>query len=480
MQYGLTEVFVKHDYYSSLRIKIVRRDGEKLWLCEYLGDKINDIEEIVTNRKIYEIQKGFFIIDLDSSYGYIYEDGEYSIPRYKYIKHIGSSRSSKSWSLEECAIRRCEETNNLRLTIWRDTKQSLSATIWEDFKKLIPLSGRSYKFTQDMRTLYFSTGSTISPQGDDTTNAHGLTQDIAWLNEPYKMSKETFDQIDMRADQIWIDINPKQGHWSDDLDKHPRCKVIHSTFQDNPFCPIEMRLKILSYDPSNPINVENGTADAYNWQVYGLGMKAEKPNRVFRGWKKITRAEYDALEVKTYIGCDWGKNHPWGILEVKYYDGALYLRQLNYASEVEIQNKLSPEEIAEMRSLDKDEAGNTTGEALGIVSWLFSKLGINKKTEIICDTNRPLKIAMLRKCGWDYAYKAVSKSIQDGIDIINSLDIYYTDDSPDLEAEYENYSYPKDRYGVTMEEPEDDNNHLHDPLRYVALYLVRLGIINRI
>lgn len=479
IKYGVTEVFVKHDYYSSLRIKLIRKDGNKIMLCQYMGDHVDDIEEIKTDKKIYPIAKGFFLFELSDDYGYIYEDGDYSFFRYKYIKHRGSSRSSKSWSLEECAIRRCEETNGLRVTVWRDTKESLAGTIWKDFKKLFPLSGRSYKFPQDMRTIYFSNGATIEPQGDDSTNAHGLTQDIAWLNEPYKMSEETFNQIDQRTDQLWIDMNPKMGHWSDKLDTNPRCITIHSTFQINPFCPIEQRLKILSYDPSNPINVINRTASAYNWSVYGLGEKAEKPNRIFN-WRIVSDNEYESLDAKIYIGVDWGKVDPWGIIECKYYDGKLYVKELNYLSENQWREKMNS---TDRLTIDSD----TSEEGIegGIVLWLFKKLGIKKKYDIICDSNRLTKIAVLRRKGYEYAIPAKTKetgksSILDGIELLSLLDVCIVDGSTNLINENESYSYKVDRYGVVLEEPEDQDNHLHDPTRYVAQYLRKLGVIKTI
>lgn len=475
IKYGVTEVFVKHDYYSSLRIKLIRKYEDKVMLCHYLGDRIEEIEPIEVDKKIYPIPEKFFLIELPEDYGYIYEDGEYSFYRYKYVKHKGSSRSSKSWSLEECAIRRCEETNGLRLTVWRDTKESLSGTIWKDFKKLFPLSGRSYKFPQDMRTIYFGNGSTIEPQGDDSTNAHGLTQDIAWLNEPYKMTEETFNQIDQRSSQIWLDLNPKMGHWSDALDKNPRCITIHSTFQINPFCPTEQRLKILSYDPSNPVNVINGTASAYMWSVYGLGEKAEKPNRIF-SWKEIPDHEYQQINAPIYIGNDWGKSDPWAIVEVKYRDGCLYIHELNYLSENKIREQLKDQE----RNLLNNESQDEDDLNEGLVSWYFDRLGISKKHTIICDSNRPRKIAALRRIGYDDAEPASKPkgSIIDGIDLLENLKVYYTASSKNIAYEQENYSRKVDRYGIVLEEPEDKDNHCIDSVRYVALYLQKEGIIN--
>lgn len=469
MIYGLTEVFVKHEYYSSLRIKLVKRVGDLLMLHQYLGDRVEEMYAIETTKKLYPIQKGMFQIELSDEFFYLYEGGEHSFLRYKYIKHVGSSRSSKSWSIEESIIRKCEQNDAFRVTCWRDTKSSLGESVWKDFRKIFPLSGRPYKFPQNTIPIFFPNGSTIEPHGDDTTNAHGVTQNIAWLNEPYKMTEETFNQIDQRADQIIIDINPSGAHWSDKLDKNPRCKIIHSTFQDNPFCPIEMKLKILSYNPDNPINVSNGTADAYMWSVYGLGMKAEKPHRIYKGWQKISVEEYEAIQAKEYVGNDWGKHDPWAVGKAKYHDGALYLRELNYLSENDIRKTLSEEDLVKVHQLDE---GKTIDEQVGIVSYQFSKLGIDKKSVILCDSNRPLKIAWLRRNGWHNATPAnkVKGSIVDGIELVQNLRVFYTEDSTNIEIEHENYSYACDRMGVT-DEPEDKDNHHMDWIRYVALYL---------
>jgi len=226
-QYGITEVFVKHDYYSKLKIKFFRtlKGGTKMLLKDN-GDSFTDVEQIVVAKKIYDLKEGFLLFEPDYKVQYFYEDGEHSVFRYKYIMHVGSSRSSKSFSLEEAAVRECENTENLRINVWRDTRASLGDSVWSDFRKLFPLSGRPYSFPRHTVPIYFENDSRIEPHGADANNAHGTTQDIAWLNEPYKIDKETFDQIDQRCEQMWMDLNPKQGHWSDDIQKNARCTYI--------------------------------------------------------------------------------------------------------------------------------------------------------------------------------------------------------------------------------------------------------------
>lgn len=433
--------------------------------------------------------------------------------KYKYIINTGSSRSSKTYSLIDCFDLYARSNENKRLTVWRDTKTDCRKTVLVDTLKHLKRTKR-YKVGNDFNKtesiFTYTTGSTFEIHGtDDEETVHGLSQDAAWLNEPYKISRDTFDQIDQRtADFIFIDWNPKKSHWIEDLMKDERTLVIHSTFRDNPFCPEEQRIKILSYQPvkwsavvvdkliteheakaydlvKNPLkftekqikelsrcreNEAKNSANDFNWCVYGLGTKAEKPHRIFH-WEEVDYEKYKALSVPIYIGVDWGAVDPWGILEAKYYDGALYLHELNYASENEIRARLTVTELAQIN-----------GSEEGIVTWLFGKLGINKQIPVICDTNRPLKIAWLRRSGWAYAVPAnkVAGSIEDGIDMLQNIKVYYTSTSENLKYEQENYSRKVDRYGVILEEPEDIDNHLMDPARYIGQYLQAKGILKRL
>ena len=434
--------------------------------------------------------------------------------KYRYILNRGSSRSSKTISLIDCLDTYGRSQLNKRMTVWRDTKTDCKKTVLNDALKRFKKTGR-YKVNQDFNKtesiFTYDTESTFEIHGtDDEETVHGLTQDVAWLNEPYKISKDTFDQIDQRtSDFVFVDMNPKKDHWSDDLAKDPRTLVIHSTFKDNPFCPVEQREKILSYQPinlsnvvekglikehearaynleENPLNFTSGqiknlarckqneefnTADEFKWQVYGLGTKAERPHRVFK-WTEIPDSVYHALKVKSYKGVDWGKVDPFGIIDVKYYDGALYIHELNYDSEDLLKSKLTLQERSQVSLIPE-----------GFVVYFFRKLGISTDDYIACDSNRPEKIRALRDAGYDYAFGAYkgAGSIVDGVDGLSSLKVFYTASSKNLKYEQENYSRKTDRYGVVIDDEfEDINNHLIDPARYVYQFLRKEGVIRNV
>ena len=295
--------------------------------------------------------------------------------KYKYIINTGSSRSSKTYSLIDCFDRYARDNSNKRLTVWRDTKTDCKKTVLVDMLKHHKSTDRyqnGYFFNRTESIFYYSNNSTVEIHGtDDEETVHGLTQDAAWINEPYKISKDTFDQIDQRtSDFIFIDWNPKKDHWIDILSKQDNAIVLHSTYKDNPFCPPEQRIKIESYQPikytdvvlsgligvndakdynlsKNTLhftkpqlnelkrcisNEEKRTAETYKWEVYGLGLKGERPHRIFR-FKEIPYSDYLKIDKPVIYGVDWGVVDPMGILEAKYYDGGLYLHELSYKSE---------------------------------------------------------------------------------------------------------------------------------------------------
>lgn len=447
----------------------------------------------------------------------IYEVNEDGSRKWRYIVLEGSSRSSKTRSLLQAFYLYCKKNNRKRCSVWRDTAKDCRDTVGNDMEKVYPEmeNYHSVNFHSTKSVYRFHTKSTIEICGtDDALKVHGYQGEVAWFNEPYKIGRETFDQIDMRtADFIVLDWNPKQAHFIDDLKKDPRCLVLKSTFKDNPFCPEEQKIKILGYQPvkfsevvtsgylteskakeydliDNPIfftekqikelarcraNEAKRSANDFNWQVYGLGLKAEKPNRILR-MKEIDVEAYLALSGHIHYGVDWGAVDPWGILESKFYDGALYLREINYKSENQWRENLS---ITEQSMIDADDAGKFATEKTGIVKYVFSKFNIPYNALIECDSNRPTKILALRDLGWEYAISALKPpgSVMDGIDILNDIEVYYTSDSINLKYEQENYSRKVDRSGAVLDEPEDDNNHLIDPARYIALRLRQMGLI---
>lgn len=379
--------------------------------------------------------------------------------KYKYIINTGSSRSSKTHSILQCHWLMCLKNQNTRVSIWRETKADCKMTILADLKKAVSTfpNNESVVFNKTESIYTFKNGSTIEFMGGDEENrVHGFQGDIAHLNEPYKFSLDAFNQIDMRTSKaILIDWNPKNRHWIEEISKRDNAIVIHSTYKDNPFIPLEQKKKIESYDPSNPYNVEQGTADAYLHSVYALGLKAEKPNRIFRNWQTMEEKAFFDLPYQSYYATDFGLSAPTANIEFKFDgDKTFFFHQRLYKPMNQMESTLSDE---------------------------FEKLGTIKQKENICDSGNELNKAegtKLRNSGYNVIFAQKGHgSINAGIETLQKCNVFYTKNSIDLENEYENYSW-KMYQGIQMDVPEDNqNDHALDCCRMgVSWYVKTRGL----
>ena len=377
---------------------------------------------------------------------------EESIPRYRYIVNEGGSRSSKTWSILQLLFYIIATIARKRITIWRLEKTTCRATLLKDFENILSLNGLFDVLRQNKTEgVFFNDANRSSTEfngTDDKRKVHGLTQDIAFFNEVNEMNKEVFNQIDQRTgDCIFIDWNPSEDHWIDEIKQHHRAILIHSTYRDNPFCPDEVVRKLDSYEPT-PENITNGTADVYMWEVYGLGLRAERPHQVFpKKWTEISLQAFQEIPADSYYGLDFGESNPTAIVEIKFHENCFYFHEVLYKAGNEIDNLTE-----EMRNL-----------------------GIPKDSHIICDSAEPLSIYELSESGFNVfpAHKG-DGSVMTGIKFIRQKQCYVTSASRNLIKEKHNYSYHLDRYGKPEDKPIKKDDHILDALRYCCIYLKML------
>jgi PBSX family phage terminase large subunit len=378
--------------------------------------------------------------------------------KYKYIINSGSSRSSKTFSILQIFWILAWTNQRTKLAVFRNTKKDCKDTILQDMLKYYPTldNYESVRFNKTESIFTFPNGSTINIEGtDDELKVHGYHSDYLWFNEFYKMPKETFDQLDMRCSvAVFMDYNPVGKLWSDDLVKQDNATLIHSTFKDNPFCPLEQKKKILSYEPTE-YNIQQNTASDYMWQVYGLGLKAEKPNRIFRNWQQMEDKAFYDLPYQSYYATDFGLSAPTANIEFKFDgDKTFFFHQRIYKPMNQMEGTLSDE---------------------------FDKLASIKHKENICDSGNELNKAegtKLRNSGYNVIFAQKGHgSINAGIETLQKCNVFYTKSSIDLENEYENYSW-KMYQGIQMDVPEDNqNDHALDCCRMgVSWYVKTRGL----
>lgn len=397
----------------------------------------------------------------------------------------GGQGAGKTFGILVIAANHASSKPNKEIIVASSELSKMRLTVIKDFVKILRELG-IYDDIQVSDTMFkFPSGSFIKFIGLDKEDiGKGLRSDIVFINEANKIAFDTYRELTSRSKRVILDFNPNSEFWAHvEVITRDDAEFLILTYKDNEFLSHQElkeieRYKLLAYhdpdaeNPDTPFNVKSKYWQN-KWHVYGLGIIGTNPNRIFF-WDEVSDDFYQKLNVPKYYGVDWGTVDPWGILEAKYYDGGLYLHELNYKSENQIKEECTPAELQKM--YNPQETDNQT-----LVKWYFSKLGISKKSHIVCDNNRPMKILALHEAGYDYSIEAPKPpgSIIDGIDLVSGLRVYYTSSSKNLKWEQENYSRMVDRYGIVLEEPQDLANHLIDPTRYVALFLVLMGIIKQ-
>ena len=439
------------------------------------------------------------------------EDGnnvldEYGVTKrkYRYIINTGSSRSSKTWSIFQCLYLYVVSNKLKRVTVLRDVAKHCRELVENEFidwtrdpmgrisqlqkgeisqDQFVDLVSeecltRTLTRNKSNHTHTTTTESTILFSGADSVDGIiGKTQSALWINEPYQFDQKVFHQLDQRTSEfIVIDWNPKQKHWIDELSRQPNAIVIHSTYKENPFCPTEMATKIDSYEPT-PQNIARGTADDYMWQVYGLGLKAEKPNKIYKGWKEIDYVDFQRLPYQSYYGVDFGIMSPTAIVECKYNEGSFYFNQILYKSENEMKDQI----ISEL-GIGYQEILKRKG--LSILTYFLNKCDVSKgKDVLVCDSadrdpkTETRKIIELAENNYiAIPFSKTGGSVLAGISLLQRANVYLTTTSADMWEEYELYEWEIIK-GVNLERPVKKQDHSMDAGRYISSWLkLHLGI----
>lgn len=400
----------------------------------------------------------------------------------------GGQGAGKTISILMLLIDYASTIQNKEIFIASDELSKMKITVIKDFLKVMQAFGifNRQRWTNDV--LYkFKNGSFIRFLGLDKEDiGKGLRSDVMFVNEANKVKFDTYRELTSRAKRVIIDFNPNKKFWAhQQVIPRDDCQFLKLTFQDNEYLGVEELNEILLYKKSG-YKFDNTTGDyalnekgelivinqywANKWQVYGLGVPGQVEGRIYN-WNKIPYADYLAINKQEVIGNDWGKVDPWGVAGLKYHDGNLYVDEKNYESENEIERDLSQQQLHTIRGYDEE----------GLVAWKFKSFGIKYNQVISCDNNRPSKILSLRNAGWEYAVAVGAKmDLINRIGLLSGLNIFYTDRSTNIEFEQETYAYDKDKFGVTLETPIDQDNHLIDAIAYGVSQMFKDGIIKNI
>ena len=350
----------------------------------------------------------------------------------RYQIFYGGSSSSKTISILQYLTLYAYKYPNKRITISAESTPVIRKTLFADWCDVVMKELYDPSAFNGSEMVYkFPSGSIFQfIPADDASRFHGLRQDIIFFDEIYNIKKAIYDQADIRTkEKVFCSFNPTSQFWLQDhfLDKDTY--VDHSTYLDNPF------LTQIQIDAIN----KRKLLDPNFHNVYALGLFGDLEGIIFRenvNWF-ITNEFPDEFSKKIY-GMDFGFSvDPTSLVDVRYSNGELYIKELLY--DLELTNP----------DISKH---------------------IDFKT--ICDSSEPKSIAELKRLGCDISGAVKGPdSIINGIKKMKEFKINITKDSLNLIQELRKYKWAVNKQGERLNRPIDDYNHAIDAIRYALFEL---------
>lgn len=452
-----------------------------------------EMENLLKERDIHISRKRLTIIDEETNPNYallyksiteqLYNDRDELIGGYRGCALEGSSRSGKTWSGVDIIIWLCLyiEKNGCTINIYRETYNEFKTTLYDDFKRRLDDYGLPNPFHKAKEIKSFKIGkSTIYFLGD---GKHGGGCDYAFFNEIMFINQAVFDQVELRCRKFWwADYNPSvTDHWFfDKVLTRPDVAFLRTTYLNNKFISAQEKNKILGWEPwkpgsyivkdsiimcynketkkvepvtktnqppPHPTNIANGTADEFNWKVYGLGLRGAMKGVIFPYVEWIDKFPEDKAPIyPNDFGFTTDPNVFGRYAEDKYN---IWFEPLCYEP-IE-----TPKELAEfLKSLKIesdaiipcDSADKYTGENKGTVEMVKG----------------------LKKEGFVNAYKiSKTKSVMYWLNSMKGKKIHIVKNHLYQQALKEQQNYRmKEIGGIAINQPIDNFNHIWDTMRY--------------
>jgi len=345
----------------------------------------------------------------------------------------GGTRAGKTYNILLWLIfSYCSKNQNKIITICRKTFPSLRTSSMRDFIEILE-SNDLYDENNHDKSLneYRLNNNTIEFVSiDQPQKIRGRKRNVLFINEANELSFEDWRQLSLRTtEKIILDFNPSMNrHWIyQNVKTRDDASFYVTTYRDNPF--LEQSL----IDEIERLK----TTDVWHWNVYGLGMPAERPDSVF------TFDVVDKIPERATLlgyGLDWGYSVDQTAIVAMYKNG----------DELYIDEKLH-------------RSGMTNPEIAN-----FIKQNLDLSNVIVADSSEPKSVEEIKRFG----IKIISVGGKDtklSIDLIRRFKLFITKDSKNLIRELDEYVYMTERTGELLNKPVDGNDHAVDAMRYAAL-----------
>lgn len=347
------------------------------------------------------------------------------------VNEGGTSSSKTHSSVQFLSLIAMYSIKRLLISIVSETVPHLKRGCIRDFQNIMAedfdekawnRTDSIYTFPNKNQIEFFS--------ADDSSKLRGGRRDILFVNEANNITKESFDELDVRTRILTlIDHNPVAEYWAHELKNEPHVEWIHSTYLDT----------VHLLEESVVFNIRSRRLRDPNWwRVYGLGLVGKLEGLIHPEFKQISELPEGGNEI---FGLDFGfSQDPCALVQNRIIGDAVYSKELIY------------------------ERGMTNARIIK----RFERLGIRRGHDvIIADCEDPKSIQEIHEAGYDIRPCIKGKdSVWYGIQRVNQYRQYWTKDSLNGIKEQRNYQWEKDKDGKFTDKPIDEWNHLLDSRRY--------------
>lgn len=375
--------------------------------------------------------------------------------KYRYEAVKGSRRSKKSKTMALRSIYRIMKYPESNMLVVRKTYRTLKDSCFTELKwAMNRLKVRHLWDIKEspLEMTYIPTGQKIYFRGmDDELKITSVTVEVGvlcwmWIEEAYEITKE--DSFDTLAESIlgdcpshlWKQITLTFNPWSDrtwikarffDV-KDPDILAITTNYMCNEWLSPDDRKEFERMKKNNP----------RRYNVAGLGNWGIVDGLIYEKWKEEAFTLKDLpKDAQSAFGLDFGYTNDPSALFCGFYS-------------------------AEHRRLYVWDEMYKKGLSNKAIHTEVSRMGYLKEM-ITGDSAEPKSIDELRGLGLRIKGAAKGKdSVRNGIQWIQNLEIIIHPRCVNFLTEISLYQWKKDKFGKSLNEPEDDNNHLMDAMRY--------------
>lgn len=387
--------------------------------------------------------------------------------RYRVCKGSRASKKSKTTALWYASWLNKKGFEKANLIVFRKTYRTIKDSCFTDLKWALDRLGLIDEWNITLSPLEMtrkSTGQKILFRGlDDPLKVTSITVDKgflcwAWLEEAYEVTKEAdFDILDesIRGEcpaplfkQWTITFNPwNERHW------------LKKRFFDNPDAEtlaITTNYMCNEWLDAADIRVfeDMKKRNPRRYAVAGLGGWGIVDGLIYENWREESfnhtseKFQKEHPELISAFGLDFGYTNDPSTL----FCGLLDLK----AKQLFVFDELYEKGLSNKRIADR-----------------ITEMGYSKE-RITADSAEPKSIDELKGMGLRVHGAAKGKdSIQNGIQWIQDLEIIIHPRCVNFLTEISNYTWDADKFGVKLNTPIDDFNHLMDAMRYALEQYIR-------